>query len=208
LRTILGLRARFARDLACLRTGRAWLLEAEALLSTSTEQQTAMPAAAAQQAFVGWRDGVAHSARRLPPPYADCLAHFVGVLTRMQPHLFAWMLQAGLPRTNNDLERFIRAMKTRYRRMSGRKNWQAYLLRYGQRIAFFEASGLEASGLVGEAAAVERHLRRIAYTQWPQARLQHRPLAHRLRTQFRFAHRRPDVLRTLEERWAQALDST
>jgi hypothetical protein len=85
---------------------------------------------------------VVQRSRQLPPPYAHCLAHFVGVLTRMQPHLFVWTAVAGLPRTNNDLERFIRAMKTRYRRMSGRKHWQAYLLRYGQRIAFYEAHGL------------------------------------------------------------------
>jgi hypothetical protein len=121
----------------------------------------------------------------------------------MQPHLFAWIQQTGLPRTNNDLERFIRAMKTRYRRMSGRKNWQAYLLRYGQRIAFYEACCL-----TGDTLTFERHLRRVAFAQWPRARQQHRPLAHRLRTQFRFAHRRPNILRMLEDRWAQALDST
>ena len=121
----------------------------------------------------------------------------------MQPHLFVWTTIAGLPRTNNDLERFIRAMKTRYRRMSGRKNWQAYLLRYGQRIAFYEAHCL-----AGEPAAFERHVRQVAYMQWPQARLQHRPLAYRLRTQFRFTHRRADILRALEQRWAQALDGT
>jgi hypothetical protein len=195
LRTIVGLRAPFAADLACLRKGQAWLLEGDALLSTA--------ATPAQQVFASWRERVARSACRLPPPYAQCLAHFVGVLTRMQPHLFAWTSQAGLPRTNNDLERFIRAMKTRYRRMSGRKNWQAYLLRYGQRIAFYEAHCL-----TGDAAVFERHLRQVAYVQWPHARLQHHPLAHRLRTQFRFTHRRATTLRALEQRWAHALDST
>ncbi len=197
MRTIVGLRAPFAADLACLRTGQAWLLQAEALLSQQGDQRTQ------EQTFTSWRDGVARSSCRLPPPYAQCLAHFVGVLTRMQPHLFVWTATAGLPRTNNDLERFIRAMKTRYRRMSGRKNWQSYLLRYGQRIAFYEAHCL-----TGDAAAFERHLRRVAYAQWPHARVQHRPLAHRLRTQFRFAHRRADILRVLEERWSHALDST
>ena len=191
----MGLRAPFAADLACLRKGQAWLLEGDALLSTA--------ATPAQQVFASWRERVARSACRLPPPYAQCLAHFVGVLTRMQPHLFAWTSQAGLPRTNNDLERFIRAMKTRYRRMSGRKNWQAYLLRYGQRIAFYEAHCL-----TGDAAVVERHLRQVAHAQWPHARLQHHPLAHRLRTQFRFTHRRTTTLRALEQRWAHALDST
>ena len=191
----MGLRAPFAADLACLRKGQAWLLEGDALLSTA--------ATPAQQVFASWRERVARSACRLPPPYAQCLAHFVGVLTRMQPHLFAWTSQAGLPRTNNDLERFIRAMKTRYRRMSGRKNWQAYLLRYGQRIAFYEAHCL-----TGDAAVFERHLRQVAYVQWPHARLQHHPLAHRLRTHFRFTHRRTTTLRALEQRWAHALDST
>jgi hypothetical protein len=59
-----------------------------------------------------------------------------------------------------------------------------------------------------DTATFERHLRRVAYAQWPHARRQHRPLEHRLRTQFRFAHRRPTALRALEERWAQALDGT
>ncbi|HEV2461740.1 MAG TPA: hypothetical protein VGS80_25570, partial [Ktedonobacterales bacterium] len=198
LRTILGLRAPFAQDLAGLRTGQAWLFEADALLTLAGAQQTEQ-----QQTFAMWRDSVARSARQLPPPYADCLAHFVGVLTRLQPHLFAWTTQPGLSQTNNDLERFIRAMKTRYRRMSGRKNWQTYLLRYGQRIAFYEASCL-----VGDAAAFDCHLRRVAYAQWPHARLVHRPLAHRLCMQFRFAHRRAAILRSLEESWPHAPDGT
>jgi hypothetical protein len=191
------LRAPFAADLACLRKGQAWLLEAEALLNTMGEQRTL------EQTFATWRAGVARRARHLPPPYAHCLAHFVGVLTRMQPHLFVWTTLAGLPRTNNDLERFIRAMKTRYRRMSSRKNWQAYLLRYGQRIAFYEATCL-----AGDAAALECHLRRVAFARWPQARQHQRPLDQRLRTQFRFTHRRADHLRALEARWAHALDGT
>lgn len=126
-----------------------------------------------------------------------------GVLTRLQPHLFVWTSTPGLPRTTNDLERFIRAMKTRYRRISGRKNWQAYLLRYGQRIAFYEARRP-----LGDASTLERHLRQVAYVRWPRARRRQRPLDHRLRIQFRFAHRRADHLRSLEERWAYALDRT
>jgi hypothetical protein len=101
------LRAPFAADLACLRTGQAWLLQAEALLSREGDQRIQ------EQTFATWRAGVARRARRLPPPYAHGLAHFVGVLSRLQPHLFVWTTLAGVPRTNNDLERFIRAMKTR-----------------------------------------------------------------------------------------------
>jgi len=41
----------------------------------------------------------------------------------MLPRLFHCDDVAGMPRTNSDLEGFIRSVKTRYRRISGRKNW-------------------------------------------------------------------------------------
>jgi hypothetical protein len=41
----------------------------------------------------------------------------------------------GFPRTNNEMERTIRAIKMHYRRISGRKNWNNYLLRYGRCVA-------------------------------------------------------------------------
>src|SRR5712691_449801 len=107
LRTSVGLRAPCAADLACLRTGQAWLLQAAALLSREGDQRIQ------EQTFTTWRAGVARRARQLPPPYAHCLAHCVGVLTRRQPHRLVWTTLAGLPRTNNDLQRCIRARKTR-----------------------------------------------------------------------------------------------
>src|SRR5512135_2526409 len=35
-----------------------------------------------------------------------------------------------------EMERSIRGLKTRSRRMSGRKNWNTYLLRYGRCVAY------------------------------------------------------------------------
>ncbi len=54
-----------------------------------------------------------------------------GQLERMR----SWILEtehvlAGDWATN-EMEGYIRGLKTRYRRISGRKNWNAYLLRYG-----------------------------------------------------------------------------
>jgi len=50
-------------------------------------------------------------------------------LTNLRSHLVQCYDQEGFPRTNNEMERSIRALKTRYRRISGRKNWNSYLLR-------------------------------------------------------------------------------
>jgi hypothetical protein len=36
------------------------------------------------------------------------------------------------------MEGFIRQIKARYRRISGRKNWNAYLLRHGRNAPFYD----------------------------------------------------------------------
>lgn len=43
-----------------------------------------------------------------------------------------------IPRTNNDLERFFRATKTRHRRMTGLRNWNEYILRNGEMIVLVD----------------------------------------------------------------------
>lgn len=45
--------------------------------------------------------------------------------------LFACYNVEGLPRTNNELERFIRQIKMGQRRVSGRKNVHNFIIRYG-----------------------------------------------------------------------------
>jgi hypothetical protein len=52
--------------------------------------------------------------------------------------LFTCYEAAGLPRTNNDLEQFIRRIKMGQRRISGRKNVQDFVLRYGSFVAFVD----------------------------------------------------------------------
>jgi hypothetical protein len=58
------------------------------------------------------------------------------VLSNLRSHLVQCYDHQAFPRTNNDMERSIRGLKTQYRRVSGRKNWNAYLLRYGRCVAY------------------------------------------------------------------------
>ena len=44
----------------------------------------------------------------------------------------------GLPRTDNELERFIRQIKMRQRRGSGRKNVHDFVVRYGAYAALID----------------------------------------------------------------------
>src|SRR5438067_12774467 len=58
-----------------------------------------------------------------------------------------------------DMERSIRGLKTQYRRMSGRKNWNAYLVRYGRCVAYaawWEQDGAHRQSLVQRVAQLDR----------------------------------------------------
>jgi len=106
----------------------------------------------------------------------------------------------NFPRTNNDMERSIRGLKTRYRRISGRKNWNAYLLRYGRLVAYYEWWEQDATRrqqLVEQVSQLDR-------ARWRQMRRETTVAQHEQLTRFRFRHKRQAYLSSLEERWAAA----
>ncbi len=65
--------------------------------------------------------------------------------TLKRPYLIRCYDRKEFPRTNNELERNIRGLKTQYRRISGRKNWNNYLLCYGRFLASLEVRWAAAS---------------------------------------------------------------
>jgi hypothetical protein len=126
-----------------------------------------------------------------------CVEHFLHVTTNMSPRLFQCYDQEALPRTTNDLEGFIRSVKTRYRRISGRKNWNRYLIRYGARVAFYEARSR-----TGEIAGMTEGMRRVNGYRWRQGRAEQTARQQEQLKQYRVRHRRDTYLADLEARWA------
>ena len=96
----------------------------------------------------------------------ECLTQFLQQLSNLRPHLVQCYDREGFPRTNNEMERSIRGLKTRYRRISGRKNWNAYLLRYGRSVAYYEwweQDAIKRQQLVEQATRLDRaHWRQTA----------------------------------------------
>src|SRR6266566_4044989 len=130
----------------------------------------------------------------------QCLSEFLQVLSNLRPHLVQCYDRQDFPRTNNDMERSIRRLKTRYRRISGRKNWNAYLLRYGRSAAYYEWWEQDATRrqqLVAQASRLDR-------AHWRELRRQTTVARHEQLTRFRFRHKRQPLLAGLEERWAAA----
>lgn len=68
----------------------------------------------------------------------ECLEHFLKTLHNLRPYLIQCYDQENFPRTNNETEGYIHKIKARYRRISGRKNWNTYLLKHGRNVGLYE----------------------------------------------------------------------
>lgn len=133
----------------------------------------------------------------------DCLEEFLRVLTNLRPHLIQCYDLDVFPRTNNDMEGFIRKTKARYRRISGRKNWNAYLLRYGRSAPFYDWWAASSERWKN----FEQLVTKIDREKWKGVKRETSTAQSEQLNRFRFLHRRPEFLASLEEQWASAAET-
>lgn len=185
---------------------RAWVLEAEHILDGSWAASTiSMTNEHMAQRFDQWRGSLAEHLRdaTLSEVEQECLQQFLQVLSNMRPYLIQCYDCPQFPRTNNETEREIRAIKTRYRRISGRKNWNSYLLRYGRCVVFYEWWEQEAD----RGPQLEQRLKQVTPAQWRQQRRETTGAQREQLKRFRFRRKRSAYLASLEERWETAARS-
>lgn len=135
LQTIVAERGAWREQLVQIKRLHGWLLEVEHLLEKSETPEGEM----VNNLTVGsrldsWRERMTTllADGSLCELERECLTVFLQVLSNLRPYLVQCYDRVDFPRTNNDMERSIRGLKTQYRRVSGRKYWNAYLLRYGR----------------------------------------------------------------------------
>ena len=203
LQAIVAERAAWSEPLAQVKRMHGWVLDVEHILDGSWAQ----PGEVVSNATVGsrldgWRkqmvklltDGTLSELER------ECLSEFLQVLSNLRPYLVQCYNRQDFPRTNNAMERSIRGLKTRYRRISGRKNWNSYLLRYGRCVAYdewWEQDEIKRQQLVQQATRLDR-------AHWRQMRREAKAAQSEQLTRFRLRHKRETYLSSLEERWAAA----
>jgi Transposase IS66 family len=203
LQTILAERAAWASQLLQVKRMHGWVVEVEHLLDGSwAEPAEVVSNATVASRLDGWREQMATllTEGTLSELERECLSQFLQVLCNLRPYLVQCYDRKDFPRTNNEMERSIRALKTQYRRISGRKNWNAYLLRYGRCVAYaawWEQDAAHRQQLEQCAARVDR-------TRWREVRQETTTAHSEQLTRFRFRHRRQAYLSSLEERWATA----
>jgi Transposase IS66 family len=203
LQTILAERSGWASQLAQIRRMRQWVLDAEHILDGSWAQTGEVVSnETVGSRLDGWRHTLAQQLTdgTLSEGEQACLAEFLQVLSNLRPHLVQCYDQKDFPRTNNELERSIRSLKTQYRRVSGRKNWNSYLLRYGRSVAYaawWEQDAAHQQQLAQRAARLDR-------TRWRQFRRETKAAQSEQLKRFRFRHTRQQFLASLEARWSAA----
>lgn len=206
LQTIVAERVVWADQLAQIKRLHAWLLEVEHLLDTSPAQEaTGVSNATVGSRLDAWRaqmatqltDGLFSELER------ECLTEFLRVLSNLRPYLVQCYDRKDFPRTNNDMERSIRGLKTQYRRVSGRKNWNAYLLRYGRSVAYAAWWGQDTT----HRKLLEQRAAQLDRTRWRELRRETTVAQSEQLTRFRFRHKRGAYLASLEQRWTSAAQS-
>lgn len=204
---LVGLRQMWREQVTAVRRMREWVIQTEHILAGQwvAPGETLTNASVALH-FDTWCQQLAQLASLEPLSVneQDCLTHFLKVTADLRPHLIQCYDIKDFPRTNHDMERYIRSLKTRYRRISGRKNWNAYLLRYGSCIAYYDWLTQEHV----EAASFALLLGRVGHQRWRQVRTQWRQEQSDQLKMYRFRHKRDRFLQELEHRWATAIICT
>ena len=203
LETIVAERAAWNEQLARLKRMHQWVLDAEHILDGSwAHEGEEVSNATVGSRLDGWREQLAQQLTEGTPSELEreCLTEFLRVLSNLRPQLVQCYDRESFPRTNNEMERSIRGLKTQYRRISGRKNWNAYLLRYGRCVAYaawWEQDAAHHQHLEQRAACLDR-------VRWRELRRETPVAQSEQLTRFRFRHKRPAFLASLEARWAAA----
>ena len=206
LQAIVAERADWAEQLAQVKRLHGWLLEVEHLLDRSQASEEEV----VNNVTVGigldhWRERMSNQLTdgSLSQLEQECLTECLQLLSNLRSHLVQCYDCRDFPRTNNDMERSIRGLKTQYRRVSGRKNWNAYLLRYGRSVAY--AAWWEQD--TAHHQCLERRVGRLDRSRWRELRRQSSRAQREQLIRFRFRHKRQSLLTSLETRWVTATQS-
>jgi hypothetical protein len=190
----------FADQVARLRQQRQGLIDLERLLDPSKQpDQPPLTSQSVAQAVDHYlTELLAEVATDMDEENQRVAAHINETFRNRWWGLFTCYDVEDLPRTNNDLETYMRRIKTGHRRVTGRKNVHDFLIRYGCYAA-----------CVDYRESVDDLLDRLQQVSHEDFLRERRALDTTLlreQKRHRFRHHQPAYLHELEERWAAAVD--
>jgi hypothetical protein len=199
---IAACRLPFAAQVTQLRQQRQWLIDLEHLLDPAMPAGQPAPtsqtvAQAVDRYLLELQAQVAAKSNEKDQQVAT---HINDTFRHRWWGLFKCYDVEGLPRTNNELERYMRRIKTGQRRISGHKNVHDFLIRYGRYAAF-----VDYQESVDDLLA---RLRLVNHDDFLRERRALETALLREQKRHRFRHHQADYLKELEQRWAEAVKET
>lgn len=188
-------RLSFTVEITQIERQQQWLIDLERLFDPEQQPPPTRPLIS---------QAVDRYLRQLPNRCEDSVDHVVAAHIGKIFRSFWWGLFTcydvdGLPRTNNDLERFMRFLKSAQRRISGRLNVHDPMIRYGPFLAFLDQQETEAQLL--ERLVHVSHEAFLHERQALETSLLHEQKRHR------FLYHRQDYLADLEQQWANIVNT-
>ena len=176
------------------RRQRQWLIDLEHLLDP--EREPPKTSASVTQAVDRYLANLI-SCSTLDAEDQQVAEHINKIFRSFWWGLFTCYDVKGLPRTDNELERFIRQIRMGYRRVSGKKNVHDFVIRYGGYAALIDPSESldELLARMDEVDQEEflKELKRLDLTLLEETQIN------------RFRHHRKEYLAELEARWEAAV---
>ena len=190
----------FADQVVRLRQQRQWLIDLERLLDPSKQpDQPPLTSQSVAQAVDHYLTKLlAEVATDMDEENQRVAAHINETFRNRWWGLFTCYDVEDLPRTNNDLETYMRRIKTGHRRITGRKNVHDFLIRYG-----CYAACVDYRESVDD--LLDR-LQQVSHEDFLRERRALNTALLREQKRHRFRHHQPAYLHELEERWAAAVD--
>jgi len=190
----------FADQVARLRQQRQGLIDLERLLDPSKQpDQPPLTSQSVAQAIDHYlTELLAKVATDMDEENQRVAAHISETFRNRWWGLFTYYDVEDLPRTNNDLETYMRRIKTGHRRVTGRKNVHDFLIRYG-----CYAACVDYRESVDD--LLDR-LQQVSHEDFLRERRALNTALLREQKRHRFRHHQPAYLHELEERWAAAVD--
>ncbi len=127
------------------------------------------------------------------PRHRSFVDHVAKWVKNLGKGLYACFSEPRLPRTNNDMERFLRRLKGQHRRITGRRSWNQYVMRHGAQVAFHDPTDAPADVL--------RRLRLVPFSEFCLKRSHWWASQEPARQRTRYRRDRAGYLKNLEETW-------
>jgi hypothetical protein len=190
----------FASQVAQLRQQRQWLIDLEHLLDPPEPPGQPPPTSqSVVQAVEQYLTKlVTQVAVDMTQEDQQVAAHLDKTFRERWWGLFTCYDVDGLPRTNNELERYMRRIKSGQRRILGRKNVHDFIIRYGRYAACVDYQE-NVDGLL-------LRLQQVSQDDFLRERRALDSALLREQKRYRFRHHPDDYLRELETRWTTAVE--